>query len=288
MYRVFLLFKKNILIITGYLILSTILNLRLHAEHYDTPGEGNKYSEFLTTWSKDNYNERFDNKGDESLEFGPLARRKGRFYECKDGRSIKDGNESALPIGPLKFYQSHSPRFSYKDDIDLESVESVLLFTKQSAPEIGSGIATSIIDIALRRKIDLNEKESAYIFNKDKTMRIYKDGWNGLPPNRIFIYSNKINGSNKLVKIRFEEYGSPYFTDTQGIEYDIKSIQKSFRLYCPEDAGGLLYRGAALYRFGHLVNKYGERIDKDMPAILVTSTMYLRNENHSEVQLPSF
>ena len=288
MCRKFFLFKKTLLLITFYSISFIIFSDRLDAEHYDTPGEGNYYSEFWDTWGEDNYNERFDNKGDESLEFGPLAIKKGPFYECKDGRSIKESG--ALPISPSKFFQSHAGSNDSKDDIDIREVESVLLFTKNRAPRTGSLTAKSIIGIALKREIDLNEKESAYFLDQEKTPSDWLNYHNGgaYTENRTLVYSNKINSSNKLVKIRFKKYGSEYFTDSKGKEYRIESIQKSFRLYCPEGTDQILYRGAELFRFGYLVNKYGERLDYDLPAILITSKLYLDSENHPDQEKPSF
>ena len=59
-------------------------------------------------------------------------------------------------------------------------------------------------------------------------------------------------------------------------------------MYCPEDTDQILYRGAALYKFGYLLDKYGKRLDYDMPAILITSKLYLDSENHPDPEMPSF
>lgn len=273
MCRIFYLFKKTLLLITFYSISFIIFSDRLDAEHSDS------------------INERFDNKGDESREFGPLAIKRGYFFECKDGRNIKDGSNTSIPLGPSRFFQSHNGSNNVKDDIDIKEVESVLLVTKNSARfiKISPGVQ-SIIGNALKREIDLNEKESAYFLDQGKTSSDWLNYHNGsaYPANRTLVYSNKINGSNKLVKIRFRRYGSVYFTDSEEREYRIESVQKSFRLYCPEDTDQILYRGAELFRFGYLVNKYGERLDYDLPAILITSKLYLDSENHPDQEKPSF
>mgnify|MGYP001493966204 CR=1 FL=1 len=168
MCRIFFLFKKNLLWIIFYSISFTIFSDFLLAEHYDTPGEGLKYTEFFDTWGKNKFNKRFDNKGDESIEFGDLAIRKDRFYECKDGRNIKsDRRGSSLPISPSQFFKSHNGE-------DINQVESVLLFTKDSAPALGSDLVRSIIQISLRKKIGYAAwQRQRALFSKEKMISNY-------------------------------------------------------------------------------------------------------------------
>ena len=243
------------------------MNTPLYAEHdfYTTD-----YIDFTTKKSNNLVNDMFDNKGQDSLEFGPLAIKRGSFFECKDGRNIKsDRRGSSLPISPSQFFKSHNGE-------DINQVESVLLFTKDSAPSLGSDLVRSIIQISLRKKIDISEKNAFLLYSqhdKSSNKRIY--------------YGNKKKGFTDFVMMRYSSYGHE-FTDTKGKVYPIQTIKTGFRLYCPEDNKQILYIGSALYRFRHIYNKYGERIDEDMPAILITSKLYLNSENHSDVQLPSF
>ena len=117
----FVLDKKNILTITSYLILSSIMNTPLYAEHDFV--DKRDYIEFAIKKEGD----IFDNKGQESLEFGPLAIKRGSFFECKDGRNIKDGGDSSLPISPSQFLKVIMVRILIKLNLYFYLQKTVLL-----------------------------------------------------------------------------------------------------------------------------------------------------------------
>ena len=264
--------KQNIFVITFLLISNAFANNPLFSEHTSTPGEGLYYRENKKT--NINSIDRFDNKGDEySSEFGPLAKKNGRYYECKDGRSISDKD---IPLGPSEFFESHN--YPLTPDIDLKNAESVLLFTKKNDPNP----SWSLIEIPLKRKIDIKDLEKVYLVDYDKTEPYMSSKYS---ETRTVVYIKK--NKDQSVKIRYSS-SSPKFIDQKGKEYSLKTILKGFRIYCPLNKNQLHYRGAAFYKFGYFVNKYGERMDRKMPNILITSSVFLNSGNYPDVKLPSF